>query len=357
MTLTVFVGSVNRKSDGMVAGAGLAVLAFDEASLRFEQRFVFEGIDNPTFLTFDEKRSLVYAAAEIPTWPENVAVAFRYDAASGELTYLNSQPSFGSSTCHVSLLPGGRVAVANYTKPAQGPAKAFAIYGTDEEGLLSPALQTFEHDGPLGPRADRQETSHAHMAQPSPDGKLLAVCDLGLDKVVFYRIGTTVTRAFDYAATPGVGPRHSSFSPDGKMLYVVNELTPSVTVLRVGENSLTREQELSIDAPGTTGQNWGAEIRVSPDGKHVYASNRVANTISGFAVGVGGLLELIETVPCGGEWPRNFALTPSGNHMIVACQNSGYLTVLKRDAVSGRLTLTDARHTVATPMRVLPVAV
>ena len=357
MTLTLFVGSANRQGNTIVPGAGLAVLDFDEDKLAFTPRSVFEGIDNPTFVAFDAERSLVFAAAEIPNWPENLVVAFRYDPATASLTYLNCQPSHGSSACHVSVLPDGRVAVANYSKPAQGPAKGVAIYETDEEGRLKPALHKLAHDGQLGPRTDRQETSHAHCALPSPDGRHLMVCDLGLDRVIAYRVDAGVARDFEYAATPGVGPRHAAFSPTGALLYVVNELTPGVTVLRVGADGFTREQELPIDAPGTTGQNWGAEIRVSPDGRHVYASNRVADTISGFAVRPDGLLDFIETVPCGGAWPRNFSPTPSGRHLLVGCHNSDVITVMARDAETGKLTLTEARHEIAMPMRVLPVAI
>lgn len=355
MPVTLFIGSTNRRMDGLVQGAGLAMLRFDEDALDFTLLSVFDAIDNPTFLAFDTVGSRLFAVAEVPALFENLVVGFDYNAGSGELNYINAQPTLGTSTCHVSVLADGRIATTNYDLGRQGPRQSVALYRTGPTGRLSPPEASVRHVGTTGPRADRQEAPHCHSANPTPDGNLLIVCDLGTDEVIAYRLEGDLAPAFTYRATPGAGPRHSAISADGRFVYVANELNASVTALALGAEGFARLDELTLLREGETRQCWAAELRLSPDGRHLYVSNRVADTLSVFAVAQNGRLTPVEIVSSGGAWPRNFDLTPSGQFLLVANQNSNTIAVFRRDADTGRLSDTGARFAIEAPMRILAV--
>jgi 6-phosphogluconolactonase len=195
------------------------------------------------------------------------------------------------------------------------------------------------------------------MVETDPAGRFALVADLGLDEVLVYRLaagGRLEPSDPPYARLdPGSGPRHFAFSPDGRHVYVANELRVTVTAFRYAGGRLSELQTISSLPAGTRPgpDDSGAEIRVHPTGRFVYASNRGADTLAVFARdSASGRLALVEHVPSGGRTPRSFAIDPSGRFLLAANQRSDQVAVFRIDAVTGRLTPTGQTVEMGTPV-------
>ncbi len=206
-------------------------------------------------------------------------------------------------------------------------------------------MQDIQHHG-SGPNRERQEAAHAHSATVSPEGCHVYVADLGIDKVMIYRIVDGRLEANDPDHAPlhaGAGPRHFDFHPNGRFAYVINELDLTVTACAYdgGSGALTPFQTLSTlpeDVEDRSGFSC-ADIHVSPDGRFVYGSNRGHDTIAVFAVDdVSGQLTAAGHASTRGRTPRNFTLDPTGAWLLAANQDSDDIGVFRRDTDSGQLT-------------------
>jgi 6-phosphogluconolactonase len=219
-----------------------------------------------------------------------------------------------------------------------------------------------QHEG-SSVNPDRQEGPHAHSINLDRANRFALAADLGLDKVLVYRFDSVSGELTpdDPPATdihPGAGPRHLSFDPTGRYVYLVNELdlTVSVFTYSPADGTLTAIQTTStlpdsaragaIEAGYST-----AEIQVHPSGKFVYASNRGHDTIAAFGIDeTSGRLTPIEYEPTGGRTPRNFRIDPTGSFLIAANQNSDSLVVFRIDQVNGSLTPTGHSARVPKPV-------
>ncbi|MEO5757447.1 MAG: beta-propeller fold lactonase family protein, partial [Mesorhizobium sp.] len=224
----VFVGSLNREAPYFqgARGVGLGVYSFDEKTLKIQKLAETNDVDNPTFLSVTPDGSRIYANSEVFTWREGTVSAYRFDRASGRLTYLNKQPSLGSITAHNTITRDGtKLLVANYGMGEGGPDRAVAVYGFDEDGALSAPLASVSHKG-TGPNAGRQERSHAHSVTETIAGGMAIVADLGIDRLVSYRIAGdgSLSKSAESALPPGAGPRHLALHPNGRFVFVMNEL-------------------------------------------------------------------------------------------------------------------------------------
>jgi 6-phosphogluconolactonase len=213
------------------------------------------------------------------------------------------------------------VAAANYG------SGSVALFPVRPDGALGEASWVARHEG-SGPHGDRQEGPHAHSSVFTPDGRHLLVADLGIDRMVVYELdGGSLSRRGEMASAPGAGPRHMVFHPDGRHLFVVNELDSTLAVYAWEAGSLRHLQTtttLFSDAPG----NLAAELRVAAGGDRVYVSNRGHDSIAVFSFdGVSGLAP-VAIRPCGGSWPRSFALTPDGRNLVVAARRSDRIVLL-----------------------------
>ncbi|CAN5277733.1 hypothetical protein BH23VER1_BH23VER1_00410 [soil metagenome] len=291
---------------------------------------------NPSFLEIGKDGRFLYAAGE---GGANAGVTAFAIGGDKNLTKLNTQPSGGSGPCHVSVDPTGRaVLVANY-----GSGSA-ALLPINDDGSLAPPSSTFQHEGSGGDER-RQKGPHAHSINASPDGRFALVADLGIDKVMVYRMdaqaGTlTPNDPSSVSVAPGAGPRHFAFHPSGAFAYVINELTKTVTAFRfdAATGTLTETQTVSTVPPGTEPGGSTAEIRVHPSGKFVYGSNRGHDSIAIFAVNADdGTLTPAGHQPSGGQTPRNFNIAPGGNFLLAANQESGNVAVFAIDQASGAL--------------------
>jgi 6-phosphogluconolactonase len=336
---------------------GIYAFALDESAPggpKFSPLGLAAATESPSFLAIDSGRWLVFAVNETSTFngqPTGAVSAFHSDPATGKLTLINQQPSMGTGPCHVMLDPTGRfLLVANYNS---GSVAVFPVAG---DGHLGAPTSVVQHAG-RSVDEGRQTGPHAHCVTFDPAGRYLFVCDLGLDRVMAYRLddaGKLAPAAHPYASVaPGSGPRHLAFAPDAKFAYVLNELSATVTVFAydAAAGALTEKQTISTLPAGYTGQHWCAEIAVHPSGRWLYASNRGHNSLAQFSIDpVTGLLKFETSQETGGRTPRHFAILPSAEYLVIANQESDTMRLCRIDAATGRLAPVGEMVGVAAPV-------
>ncbi|MDB6114483.1 MAG: pgl [Lacunisphaera sp.] len=354
----IFIGTYTPK-DG--ASKGIYAVRLDDATGALSVPVLAAELPNPTFLAWRPDHQVLYSLGEGPAPDGKITggvAAFGFDAASGKLALLNTRGTGGGSTTHLAVDATARMLIT--VSYGAGYVAAFPLGGDDRIGERT---AFFPQEGPLGPNKVRQEKSHPHSVTISPDNRFALVADLGLDRVFSYRIDpatatlTPNNPAF-IATAPGSGPRHTKFSLDGRFFYILDEVDGTVTVCAydTARGAGRPIQTISTLPAGfqITDPDRAAEIRVHPNGKFIYTSNRGANdSLAVFAINADGTLKLVEIVPSCGAHPRNFNLSPDGRWLVCANLNSNSLTVFKVDPGSGRLTATGAPLTVPQPVCVL----
>lgn len=270
--------------------------------------------------------------------------SFAIDGQMGSLKLLDQKSASGVEPCYVGADAAGRnLFVADYVS---GTVKSFHI---NPDGTLVDGTVIQHHGHSVNP--DRQKGPHAHCFVSAPGGRFALACDLGLDKVMIYRVNTA-----NAALTPnsppfaimstGSGPRHLAFSPDGKKVCVLSEMACTATVYDWDglNGTLTPQQAVPLLPPGLYQKTFtAAEIAYSPDGKYIYATVRGpvvpgANTISVLAVdAASGNLSLVQNISCDGNFPRGMGIDPSGHWLLAGNQKSGTVTVFRIDPKTGKL--------------------
>ena len=285
------------------------------------------GVANPSFLAVTPDGNTVFSVTEQQS--EASVSAFDFDAVKGTLTLRNTKPTMGKDPCHVTFV-GKEVVATNYS------SGSMTVFPVDSDGKLDDGtLQKFFGSGPV---KGRQESSHIHSSQVSPDGKYLFVIDLGGDSIYRYPVSDGGLSSFEpeeFKTPEGSGPRHFTFSSDGRFMYVVTELGGTVLVYDYNGGDLRQIQEIESDPLHAAGS---ADIHFSPDGKFLYASNRLKG--DGLAIfsqnPQTGVLTYVG-YQYTGVHPRNFAITPDGQFLLVACRDSDVIQVFRRDFESGLL--------------------
>lgn len=335
---------------------GIYAVQLDPATGLLSEPVLAAETPNPTFLAWHPDGRTLYALGEGPGPNGKVsggAIAYRFDPSTGKLAGLNARGSDGGGTTHLATDATGKVLVT--VSYGGGQVASFPL---EADGRIGPRASWIQPTGALGPNRQRQDKPHPHSVTISPDNRFAYVCDLGLDRIFRYRLDPATAALSpdgETAATPGAGPRHSKFSPDGRFLYVINELDSTVTAHVVGpDGALTATQSIPTLPPDFKGPNICAEIRISPDGRFVYGSNRGHDSLAVFARDAqAGTLSLVEIVPCGGRHPRNFNLSPDGRWLVCANRDTNNLVVFRVDPATGRLTPTGHTATVFQPVCVL----
>ncbi|HDR9341664.1 MULTISPECIES: lactonase family protein [Burkholderia] len=325
---------------------------------------------NPSYLLPSRDGRVVYAVNELPgdngpATQRGGISAFRFDAKTGALTFIDRVSSEGNDPCYLSLSPDGKYLVtANYSVAAD-PGGSFALFPVRDDGGVAPAVLSVHHEG-KGPVRGRQDNAHVHSTVFSPDGRYLFVQDLGLDKIYGYRYTVDGSRGLisptDTRYTPlkaGAGPRHLVFSADGRFAYVTSELNASVEVFGYHDGKLTPIETVSMIAPGFKGKVGGGAIHLSPDGRFLYVSNRGdANEIVIYAVNqADGRLKTVGRQSSLGRTPREFLIDPTGKWLIVGNQDSDTFYVFGRDVGSGQLAANPRKVAVGKPVdfKLVPV--
>ncbi len=310
---------------------------------------------DPSFLAIHPSRQYLYAVGEINDFSGDKAgsvSAYKINSATGELTLINRQSSKGTGPCHISVDPSGKVAlVANY---GGGSVTALPI---GEDGSLKPATSFVQHSG-KSVNPQRQGEPHAHSINADSAGKFAVAADLGLDQILVYKLDTTHGTLTpndppSVKLAPGSGPRHFAFSPDGKHAYVINEMANTVVAFDydAAKGVLSQTQTITTLPTDVTSNSSTAEVQVHPSGNFVYGSNRGHDSIAVFAVdSKSGQLTAKGQVPTQGKFPRNFGIDPTGHFLIAANGSSNSVVIFKIDQTTGALEPTGQTLSVGSPV-------
>jgi len=355
-TMTVYVGTYTKTEPHAQGKAeGIYVYRMDPATGGLTLAHTTQGVSNPSFLALDPTRRYLYAVnevAEVDGEPGGAVSAFSVDASTGALTYLNRQSTHGDAPCHLSIDQTGRyVIAANY---GGGSVAMFPIL---DGGALAPASDFVQHAG-SSVDPGRQHEPHAHSATIDPTNRFVLVCDLGLDKILTYRLDLTNGKLVPHdtpwaQTTAGSGPRHFAFHPGGRFAYAINELDSTLTsfTYHQEQGTLTEIGSGSTVPAGFTGWSHCADVHVAPNGRFVYGSNRGHDSIAIFAIDhQTGNATLIGHESTQGKTPRNFAIDPTGTILLAANQNSDTVVAYRIDQESGKLTPTGQVTPVPTPV-------
>lgn len=344
--LVYFGTSTNAKN----GSKGVYVSRFNTATGELTEPQLAAEAGNPGFLAIHPSKKFLYACGDVTKADGKKAggiSAFEIDSKSGKLTLINQAATTGAGPCHVSVDKTGKVAtISNY---GSGSISSYAI---KEDGSVTQEVSFFQHEG-SGADPKRQAGPHAHSVNFSPDNRFAFACDLGLDKVLIYKVDTASGKLTPndppFAKTPaGGGPRHLAFHPSGKFVFVNNEMGMSETVFAYdAEKGALTEVETVSTLPeadrGVKGLST-AESVAHPNGRVVYVSNRTHDTIAVFACDPAtGKLTLLQNVPVEGKIPRNICLDPTGKWLIAAHQDSATAALFKVDQDSGKLTFTGTK--------------
>ncbi len=329
----VYLGTYTRGNS-----KGIYACRFDAAKGVLSEPQLAAEMSNPSFLTLAPNGRFLYAVGENA---HGIVKAFAVEPGTGKLTALNEQTSGGKGPCYIALDRSGRCAlVANYDS---GSVEALPIR---PDGSLGEPSAFVQHTG-SSVNPSRQKEPHAHSINPSPDNRFAIAADLGLDRLFVYRLDAakgSLTPNDPAAAqvSPGSGPRHFAFHPNGKNAYVINEILSTVTAFSYdAARGVLKEIQTTTTLPaGGAAKNSTAEVQVHPSGRFLYGSNRGHDSIAVFAIKPDGTLEPIERVSTQGKNPRNFAIDPSGNWLLAANQNTANVVIFRIDASTGRLTPT-----------------
>ncbi|WP_316785581.1 lactonase family protein [Pedobacter frigiditerrae] len=303
---------------------------------------------NPSYLAISKDKKFIYSVNE--DGKNSTISSFSFNSQSGNLSFLDKKDSEGADPCFITT-NGNQILVANYS------GGSLATFYTDIQGKFLKPKQVLQHTG-KSIDTKRQLSAHVHQVQVTPDKKYLIATDLGEDQIYIYKIAKTHARELTLKSviktTPGSGPRHLAFTPNGKFAYLAHEFTGTITTFSYAKGDLHKLQEINTVAKDFDGKIDGADIHVTPDGKFLYETNRGdSNSISLFAIATDGTLTFIETVSTLGKGPRNFSIDPSGDFLLVAHQYTNDVVIFKRDKTTGKLIDSGIRISVGTPVCLL----
>jgi 6-phosphogluconolactonase (cycloisomerase 2 family) len=328
-SMYLLVGTYTQKES-----KGIYVYKFDTIS-GFSEYVSMAEITNPSYLVASNDEKYVYAVTESNEDTDS-ASAFSFDKKDGKLTFLNSRPTTGAAPCYITIDETGKhVVTANYM------GGSITVFDVDAAGKLLPASMVYSFVG-KGPNKDRQTQPHLHCVQFSPDGKYLFASDLGTDQIHRFGVNNpdkdeflTVLEPESVKIAAGSGPRHIEFHPNGKWAYLITEIGGTVIGFNYNEGMLTEFQSVVADSLNAQGS---ADIHISPDGKYLYASNRLqGDGIAIFSIDQeNGMLTKAgyqET----GVHPRNFIITPNGKYLLVASRDNDIIQIFEIDKSTGLL--------------------
>jgi 6-phosphogluconolactonase len=336
-------------------GKGIYVHRLDDATGALEPVRVVAGVVNPSYLAFDATRRFLYAVNELKSYegkPGGSVSAFGVEPTTGDLTLLNVQPTHGTDPCHVLVnTKGTSVFVANFM------SGSVCVLPVREDGGLGDASDFLQHQG-SGIDPARQAGPHAHSVTLDAANRFACVPDLGLDKLLVYRLdprrGMLEPNAVPwFKVKPGAGPRHLAFHPAGRVAYLINELDSTVTVLAFdGRRGTFKELQVVPTLPeGFRGESTCADVQVAPSGRYVYGSNRGHDSLVVYRVHPRtGCLTCVGHEPTQGRTPRAFGIDPSGRFLLAANQDTDTVVTFRIHPRTGALQPTGHVTPLPTPV-------
>jgi 6-phosphogluconolactonase (cycloisomerase 2 family) len=327
---------------------------------------------NPSWLALNADRTRLYSANETASYQgekSGSVSAYSVDRTTGHLTLLNTVSSQGAGPAHLSIHPAGKhILVANYH------GGTVAVLPLGEKGELKAASDVQHGQGDVGPAQatsappgsfaiSGHESPHIHMIQSDPAGRYIIAADLGRDRLFIWKFDAEKGRLLDHdppfvALPPGDGPRHFAFHPNGRWFYSLQEEASTIAFFAYDaeRGRLTHKQTLSTLPKGFAGTDFTSEIMVTPDGRFVYAANRLHDSIAWFSIAESGELTLRGEAWIRGDYPRHFNIDPSGRFLFSCNQRGDAIACFRRDAATGKLSFTGQYTPVGTPSMILFLA-
>jgi 6-phosphogluconolactonase (cycloisomerase 2 family) len=346
-------------------GRGIHLFTVDRATGALTPSSVVELPASPDCLAINAAGNRLYATNETDKGAEGKSgsiSAFAIDPANGQLTLLNTVSSGGAGPTYLSIHPSGRfVLVANYF------GGSIAVFPIVADGALAPASDVKKDAGTVGPRKaanaptgsfafSGHDGAHAHMIKADPTGRFVLSTDLGLDQLLIWKFDdhAGLLSPNDPPAVsfpPGDGPRHFSFHPNGRWLYSLQEESSTIVLFDydAATGRLAQRQTISSLPPKFAGSSFSSEIMVSPDGRFVYAANRLHDSIACFVVGKNGQLSFASEAWTRGDYPRSFNFDPTGAFLYSCNQRADSVTAFRVNHKSGALDFTGQYTPVGNP--------
>ncbi|MCB5166672.1 lactonase family protein [Streptomyces bambusae] len=312
-------------------GRGITTAAVDPGTGALTPTGATDALGDPSYLAVDPQAGVLYAVGE---GTPGTAAAFGL-TAQGPVPLGAAVPVAGDGPTHLCLA-GRWLLTANYG------SGSVSVLARGAGGALAGPARVLVHEG-AGPDPERQAAPHAHQVVAAPGGRWVLGVDLGTDalRVCTLDPETGVLRLHAEAALrPGSGPRHLAFHPGGRVLYVLNELAPTVTVCRwdgeTGAVEVVEEVPVAAEGAPASVRAYPSALVASPDGRHLWAAVRGTDVIAVLALDAGGeRVRPAGTADCGGHWPRDLALDPSGRRLYAANERSGDVTWFDVDPATG----------------------
>jgi 6-phosphogluconolactonase len=324
----LFTGTYTKSGE-----KGLFIFDLDREEGTFKLVSESDAGPNPSYFCISPKNGFIYAANEVMEFngiKGGGITTLKYDTNTGIAKKIDELAVPNGGPAYIAISPGcDYLFLANYS------GGSVSVVKLDENGIPVSTTDTIFYKGEEG------KESHAHMIALDPSGKRVYVTDLGLDRIVIYDFDNVSGRLKQIRngvvnLAKGSGPRHFVFSSDGTKMYVINELNSTLTFFNVRETGeLQTVETLSTLREDFKGESYCADIHLGKSEKFIYGSNRGENTIVTFRIGADGKLTLAGHVSCGGDWPRNFVIDPSGKYILVGNQNSGNISMFSIDEKTG----------------------
>lgn len=312
---------------------GIGVFDFNSGNGTLRLLSTTDAGPDPSYLCVSEENKMIYAineVSEVNGTKSGGLTTLKFEGNFENIIKVNEMPIPDGGPCFISLTPDNTfLLIANYG------GGSVAVVKLDKNGIPEKVSDTIFYDR-IGSKIPR-----AHMISSDPKGKFIYVTDLGLDRIMIYKIEKTsgiLNSLYEngFALPEGTGPRHFVFNRTGTKMYVIGERNSTVSVLSVSKKGdLRSEQIISTLEKDFAGLNYCADLHIGKSGKFLYGSNRGGNSIVTFSIGEDGGLALAGHTNCGGDWPRSFVIDPSGKYIIVGNQKSGNISILKIDQKSG----------------------
>jgi len=316
-------------------GKGISIYEFENGNGKLINEIF---TTNPSFFCVHKAKKKIFAVNETKTYLGQLGggiTEITYDACFN-LALSASWNTGGKDPCHVEIAPNlGFLVVSNFH------SGSISLFPLDKQGNISEDQpQVFNHEG-SSVHPIRQKEPHAHSCIFVPGSKIFYIPDLGIDQIVAYEYSGKTAKPFPprtIQIPKGSGPRFGEFSKNGKHFYLINELSSEIMhFANIGDRLILQDRKSTLP-PDYAGENICSDLHITPDETKLYASNRGHDSIACFNIENDGKLEYANRTPCGGRTPRNFAIDPLGNYVLVGNQDSDHIAVF-RISPNGALSL------------------
>jgi 6-phosphogluconolactonase len=298
-------------------------------------------IQNPFFLVISPDRRFLYATeAKQFAGPEvSLVASYAVEGRKGQLKRTSQQSTRGTTSCYLDIDATSKtLLVANYSS---GSVTALPVH---KDGTLGESTSLILH-GTAETDATPPKAVNAHSIVVSPDNRFALSADLGIDQILIYRLDAAIGKLEPNEAQPfikvasGSGPRHLTFHPNGKRVYVINENLNTVTFFDYATASarLTEQQTIATLPANFNGESICADLKITPDGNFLYGTNRGHDSIAAYRIGDDGKLTLVNIQPSLGKAPQNLLITPDGQWLLCANMEGNSVVVFRIEAGTGKL--------------------